>query len=65
MRPINRVFRFIIGTIVFSIFAIVVYIMTIVYMFMVNWDREFESLKTIHKELFTEFCNYVWGNEVS
>lgn len=61
MRKINKICRFPFAVVFSIVFAIVVYFMTVVSMIFCNWDVEFESIQTIHKDVATLYQT-VMGN---
>lgn len=63
MRPINYIFRFILFTFIFLIILLFVYFITIIGMIFINWDREYESFKEIHKEIYEWWKKIVWRND--
>jgi hypothetical protein len=61
MRFINYIFRFIVFTIAILIFSLIIYVGTIIAMIFINWDREYESIKTIHTEMYKSWKELIWG----
>ncbi len=55
MRLINKIFRFPFAVIIAAVIAVFVYMATIFSMLFGDWDKEYLSLKTVHKDMYGFF----------
>lgn len=63
MRLVNYVFRFFLFTFICSIVTLFVYLGTIIGMLFIDWNREYESLKTIHIEMYEWWIGSIIGDK--